>query len=148
MRKANWVALLVVLILVPASPAQRPARTERQIARLMDRLRDEMWAYRQELDFFRRAPEYRQLVELRYRIRGLAIQVAELETRGPGARRTQRELSRQMEQNARELKRLTGRLEERTDVGAPREVRRRADRLKEHADEIRKLIGRLDDMVR
>ena len=54
----------------------------------MDRLRDEMWAYRQELDFFQRAPEYNQLIELRYRLRGLAIRVAEAgeATRGPSER--------------------------------------------------------------
>jgi hypothetical protein len=43
----------------------------------MDRLRDEMWAFRQELDFFRRAPEFNQLVELRYQLRNFAIEMAE-----------------------------------------------------------------------
>src|SRR5215211_125372 len=76
MRHAKWVALLAVLSIVPQVQAQafkKAERTERRIARLMDQLRDEMWAYRQELDFFRRAPEYPELVELRYRLRGQSI---------------------------------------------------------------------------
>jgi hypothetical protein len=147
MRQVQWVALLAVLTLVPQPAQAQRGRTERRIARLMDDLREEMWAYRRELNFFRRAPEYRELVELRWRLRNQAMRVAELEGR-PRAERTQRELAREMERTARELKRLTGRLESRTDLGAPREVRRHADRLKEHADRIRDLIGRLHDAVR
>src|SRR4051794_17651559 len=106
MRHARWVALLALLGLAPQAHGQSPKRaerTERRIARLMDRLRDEMWAYRQELDFFRRAPEYAGLVELRHRLRGLAIRVAEMEEGGPRAQVVQRELAREMEQTAREL---------------------------------------------
>src|SRR4051812_2125724 len=151
MRQLKWAVLLAVLCLAPqpahAQPRERE-RTERRVARLMDRLREEMWSYRQELDFFRRAPEYNRLVDLRYRLRGQAIRVAQLEEGGPRSQRAQRELAREMEETARDLKRLTGQLEARTDVGAPGEVRRRADRLKERADEIRNLIGRLRDAVR
>jgi hypothetical protein len=114
----------------------------------MDQLREEMWAYRQELDFFRRAPEYSELVELRYRLRGQAIRVAELEEGGPRAQVAQRELAREMEQTARDLTRLTGRLENRTDIAAARVIRDRADRLKRHADEIRDSIARLRDLIR
>jgi hypothetical protein len=149
MRQVKWVTLVVVLITVPQpAPAQKPGRTERRIGRLMGELRDEMWAYRRELEFFRRAPEYGQLVELRYRLRAQAIRVAELEA---GGRRTQREqlaLARQMEATASNLKRLTGRLENRTDVAAPAEARRRADRLKARADRIRNQIDRLHELVR
>jgi len=149
MRKVKWTALLAVLTLVPPLvQAQKTDREERRIARLMDQLREEMWSYRQQLDFFRRAPEYQQLVDLRYRLRGLAIRVAQLEESGPRGHRAQRELAREMEEAARNLKRTTDRLENRTDLGAPREVRRHADRLKEHADRIRSLIGRLHDQVR
>jgi hypothetical protein len=151
MRHAKWVALLAVLSLVPGAQAQalkKAERTERRIARLMDRLRDQMWAYRQELDFFQRAPEYAELVELRYQLRGQAIHVAELEEGGPRAQIAQRELAREMEQTARELARLTSRMENRTDIAAREVVRDRADRLKHHADEIRNLIARLHDVVR
>jgi hypothetical protein len=70
MRHAQWMVLLALLSIAPQVQAQafkKAERTERRIAQLMDRLREEMWAYRQELDFFRRAPEYAELVELRYR---------------------------------------------------------------------------------
>jgi hypothetical protein len=148
MRQLKWAVLVVLLGLVPQlAQAQRDGRTERRIARLMDDLRSDMWSYRQELDFFRRAPEYEQLVDLRYRIRGLAIRVAELEGR-PGASRSQREMAREMEEAARDLQRLTARLEQRTDIAAPREVRRRADMLKVQADRIRETIDRLSDLVR
>ena len=110
----------------------------------MDRLRDEMWAYRQELGFFQRAPEYNQLIELRYQLRGLAIRVAEAGENDPQAQRAARE----MDQAARELYRLTNNLERRIDLGARDEVRRRADALEERAVEIRVLIGRLQEMVR
>jgi len=151
MRYAKWVALLAVLSLVPQAQAQalkKAERTERRITRLMDQLRDEMWAYRQELDFFRRAPEYSELVELRYRLRGQAIRVAELEEGGPRAQVVQRGLAREMEQTARDLARLTGRLENRTDIAAREVIRDRADRLRHHADEILDLISRLHDVVR
>jgi len=110
----------------------------------MDRLRDEMWAYRQELAFFQRAPEYNNLIELRYQLRELAMRVAEAGENDPQAQRAARE----MDQSARELYRLTNRLEQRTDLGSRDEVRRRADALEERAVEIRVLIGRLHEMVR
>ena len=165
MRQAKWAALLAVVCLVPLSAwAQRPIqppprpiqppgfgppprggdREGRRLARLMDRLRDEMWDYRQELNFFQRAPEYNQLVELRYQLRGLAMRVAEAEENDPQAQRAARE----MDQAARELYRLTNRLEQRADLGPREEVRRRADALEERAVEIRVLIGRLHEMVR
>jgi len=156
MRQAKWV-LLAVVALVPQAQAQRTERDrpgrvdrgERRVDRLMDQLREEMWDYRRELNFFQRAPEYNRLVDLRYEVRGLAMRVAELERAGgPRARAQQRELARRMEERARDLKRLTGQLERRTDLGAPVEVRRHADRLKGRADRIRDIIGRLRDVVR
>ncbi len=110
----------------------------------MDRLRDEMWAYRQDLNYFQRAPEYNQLIELRYQLRGLAIRVAEAGETDPQAQRAARE----MDQAARELYRLTNNLEQRTSLGSRDEVRRRADALEERAVEIRVLIGRLHEIVR
>jgi len=112
---------------------------------LMERLRDQMWTYRQELNFFQRAPEYQQLVELRYRLRGLAMSVAQS---GGGDFRSQHGAAREMEQAARDLYRLTRQLESRTDLGARDEVRRRADQLTEQAVEIRVIIGRLHEAVR
>ena len=148
MQRVKWAVLFAALVLVPQAAQAQKDRTERRVARLMDHLRDEMWLYRQELDFFRRAPEYPQLVDLRYRVRGLASRVAELEGKGERAQRTQRELAREMEEAARDLKRLTDRLEDRTDAGAPAEVRRRADILKVRADKIRDMIGQLRDLVK
>lgn len=151
MRAMKWTVLLASVVLVgspAAAEAQGDRREERRIARLMDRLREEMWSYRQELDFFRRAPEYPQLVDLRHRLRGQAVRVAELEDTGPRGQRAQRELAREMEATARDLKRLTGKLENRTDVGRGPEVRRRADKLKARADEIRDMIAKLHDLVR
>jgi len=110
----------------------------------MDRLREEMWSYRQELDFFQRAPEYRQLVDLRYQLRNSAIDLAE-------AREGDRELPRQAREMAglsRDLYRLTNQLEGRTNLGNPAEVRQRADLLEEHAVEIRVLVGRLHEVLR
>lgn len=156
MRHRNWIGTLALAVVmaqpalaqVPRGPIPKGDRTERRVDRMMDQLREEMWAYRQELDFFRRAPEYEKLVDLRYRLRGLAIRVAELERGGPRAQREQREAARAMEETARDLKNLTGRLENRTDLGAPQEVRRRADRLKQRADTIRGMIERYSDLVR
>jgi len=153
MRRAKWTALMGVICLVPvtarAQPPAQQQRVERRIAVLMEELRTEMWAYRQELDFFQRTPEYPTLVDLRFKLRDQAIRVADLErARGPEARVAQRELAREMEQSARELKRLTGRLENRADLGAPKEVRRLADRLKDHANAIQGTIRRLDNQVR
>ena len=92
MRKMKWAALLAVVTIIPTpAQAQKTDRQEKRISRLMDQLREEMWGYRQELDFFRRAPEYSQLVNLRYRLRGQAIRVAELEASGPRGQRAQRE---------------------------------------------------------
>jgi hypothetical protein len=151
--------LAITALMATAFLAPRPAQAqrgfdrggpgdERNIARLMDRLRDEMWAYRQELDVFRNTPVFVRLVDLRYALREQAIRVVELEDRGPRARRAQYEASQRMKKTADELKRLTGRLEERTDDGAPREVRRRADRMKEHADRIEDMIDRLARLTR
>ncbi len=164
MRHAKWAALLAVVSLYPHSasaqrPFQPPPRPiqppgfapprgddqgSRRLARLMDRLRDEMWAFRQDLSFFQRAPEYNQLIELRYQLRGLAIRVAEAGENDPQAQRA----ARDMQQAARELYRLTNNLELRTALGARDEVRRRADALEERAVEIRVLIGRLHEIVR
>src|SRR3954452_19295477 len=106
MRTVKWAVVLAVFALgAPAAQSQKADREERKIARLMDQLREEMWSYRQELDFFRRAPEYSQLVDLRYRLRGLAIRVAQLEESGPRGRRGQREAAGEMEEAARNLKR-------------------------------------------
>jgi hypothetical protein len=147
MRHARWAALLTVLSFGPQAQAQVQRgddQQDRRIARLMDRLRDEMYAYRQELNFFQRAPEYNELVELRYRLRNLAINVADAREGDPQAQRAAWE----MQQVARDLYRQTGELEERTDVGAREEVQRRANQLQEHAVEIRVLIGRLHEVVR
>jgi len=154
MRQMKWAALLAAVVLVPrpahAQRLDRPERVdrgergERSVHRLMDRLRDEMWDYRRELNFFRRAQEYDRLVDLRYEIRGMAMRVAGLE----GRPREQRELARRMGERARDLKRLTRQLERRTDLGAPAEVRRHADRLKDRANRIDEIIDRLYDAVR
>jgi hypothetical protein len=114
MRHARWAALLTVLSFVPQAQVQRgDDQQDRRIARLMDRLRDEIYAYRQELNFFQRAPEYNELVELRYRLRNLAINVADARESDPQAQRAAWE----MQQVARDLYRQTGELEERTDSG-------------------------------
>jgi hypothetical protein len=110
----------------------------------MDRLRDEMYAYRQDLSFFQRAPEYNQLVELRYQLRNLAISVADAREGDPQAQRAAFEMQRV----ARDLYRVTGELEERADAGAREEVERRTNQLQERAVEIRVLIGRLHEVVR
>ena len=165
MRQAKWSALLAVVCLSPLTAwAQRPIqppprpiqppgfpppprgddRSARRTARLMERLRDEMWAYRQDLGFFQRTPEYDQLLELRYQLRNLAIRVADSDENDP---QTQR-VAREMDQAARELYRLTNNLEQRTNLGSRDEVRRRADALEERAVEIRVLIGRLYEIVR
>jgi hypothetical protein len=145
MRHARW-ALLALLTFVPQSRAQQVDEdTERRIVRVMDRLRDEMYAYRQELEFFRRAPEYNDLIELRYRLRSLAVEVADPTHNDYGY---QRRAAREMEQAARELYRRTTQLEQRINLGAPEEVHRRADQLEEHAVEVRVLIGRLYELDR
>src|SRR4051812_35772719 len=137
-----------VRVVVPTQPqTTQPNQVQgqgRREARLMDRLRDEMWAYRQELNFFQRAPEYQQLVDLRYTLRELAMRVAQAPEGDPQVQRTARE----MEQAGRQLYLLTGQLEARSDLGAPQEVRRRADALRDRAVEIRVLIGRLHEAVR
>jgi hypothetical protein len=156
MRQVKWVALVAVLALVPqlarAQPRDREERRERDergVARLMDRLRDEMWDHRRELNFFQRAPEYRELVDLRYHLRSEAMRVADLDRGAPRARLAQREVARHMEESARRLERLTRQLERHTDIGgAPADVRRHADHLKEQAERIRHLVGRLEDLVR
>lgn len=146
MRHTGWAALLTLLSFVPQAQAQQvDDDTERRIVRLMDRLRDEMYAYRQELTFFQRAPEYNDLVELRYRLRSLAMEVADPEHRDYGY---QRRAAREMAQAARELYTRTAQLEQRINLGSPEEVHRRADQLEEHAVEIRVLIGRLHELDR
>jgi hypothetical protein len=154
MRRA-LLAAAVVLIFAPYANAQtrgdRPQkrfRTEQKIGRLMDSLREEMWAYRQELEPFRGTPDYPELIESRFRLRNLAIRVADLEKGGDRAQRAQRELSREMRKEAQELKRRTGRLEDRADQVAGKNARRLADRLKERADDIEAHITRLDELVR
>lgn len=146
------LTVAVALIFAPHARGQdRPQkkfRTERKIDRLMDSLREEMWAYRQELEPFRATPDYPELIESRYRLRNLAIRVAELERGGGRAQRAQQELAVQMRKEARELKRRTGRLEDKTDRGAGRNARRLADRLKERADDIEGHIQRLDELTR
>jgi hypothetical protein len=146
MRRNRGLVVLAGLMLGVLSGGLVQAQ-ERRIHRLMEELREEMWQYRQGLDFFARAPEYNTLVELRWRLRNSARQMSELESR-PRAERERRETARQMDQLSNELKRVTGRLENRTDFGAPAEVRRRADRLKAHADRIAATIDRLRALVR
>ena len=149
MRQVKWVALLAVLSFVPQpAQAQRGEREERDVRRLMDRLRDELWDYRRELNFFRRAPEYNELVDIRYRLRNQAMRVADLDRGGPRSRLAQREVARRMQDSARQLERLTRQLGRRTDLGAAGEVRRRADRLRDRAGRIRRMVGRLEDLVR
>jgi len=137
---------LAALILAPVTArAQAFDRDAHgRVIWMMERLRDQMWTYRQELDFFQRAPEYQQLVDLRYRLRGLAVNLTQPFT-DP---RTQYGSAREMERAARDLYRLTRQLEGRVDLGAPGEVRRRADMLTEQAVEIRVLIGRLHEALR
>jgi hypothetical protein len=150
MRRDRWLILLmgVVLFGVAGPAARAQDRKERRIARLMDELREEMWEFRRGLNYFSRAPEYNRLVDLRWDLRNSATRVAELEGKGPRAEREQREKAVLMDRQANELKRLTTRLENRTDVGAAREVKRRADQLKAHADRIELLIDRLKQAVR
>src|SRR4051812_29794430 len=154
-KHAIWAAAAAVLMFAPGANAQdrgdRPQkrfRTEVKIDRLMDSLREEMWAYRQELEPFRGTPDYEPLLESRYRLRGLAVRVAELEKGGGRAQRAQHDLAKQMRQEAQELKRRTGRLEDKTDRAAGKNARRLADRLKERADDIEGHISRLDELVR
>jgi hypothetical protein len=145
MRHARW-ALLALLTFVPQARAQRmDDDAQRRVGRLMDRLRDEMFSYRQELEFFRRAPEYDDLLNLRYNLRNLAVWVADPEHRDFSG---QRRAARQMEQAARELYAKTAQLEQRINLGSPEEVHRRADALEEHAVEIRVLVGRLYELDR
>jgi hypothetical protein len=149
MRQARWIALLVPALagLIPQTAGAQVFAPQRRIAALMDQLREQMWVYRQELNFFQRAPEYEQLLELRYHLRNKAVRVAELGQAGPGTFPEQRELARGMEQTAREMFRLTRQLENRTDLGAREEVRRRADMLTDQVVEIRVLIGRWQEAV-
>ena len=145
MRRIALIAALATIGFAPRpAQAQRPQFDggERRAARLMDRLRDEMWAFRQELDYFRRAPEYQQLIDLRYRIRNFAIEMAEAREYNEDVRGH----ARQMAQAARDLYHLAEHLEDRLDARNP-EVRRRADALHEHAVEIRVLIGRLHELM-
>lgn len=148
MRRIAWGALLVVVASAPL-PAQAQQRGQSasgdpRVARLTDELREEMWGFRQELDFFRQVPEYSQLVELRYQIRTQAIDLVKArDFNDPGARR----LARQMERSGRELYHLAEHLEDRLDPSNRAEVRRRADSLHEHAVEIRVLIGRLHEVI-
>ena len=146
MRHARWAAVLAVLSLVPQAQAQRmDDDSQRRTVWLMDRLRDEMVAYRQELDFFRRAPEYDNLLNLRYNLRNLAVWVADPEHYDFGY---QRRAAREVERVARALYTQTAQLEQRINIGSPEEVHRRADALEEHAVEIRVLIGRLYELSR
>lgn len=149
MRRATWTTALTLLAFTqPSADAQvtkADVRDDRRAARLMDQLREEMWTYRKDLDFFQKAPEYAQLVDLRHQLRGLAIAVAESPD---SAQRQRRDLSRQMDEAAKKLYRLSNQLEERIDLGNRQDVRQRANALEERAVEIRVLIGRLQEAVR
>ena len=145
MGRIALIAALATIVFAPRpAQAQRPQFDggDRRAAVLMDRLRDEMWAFRQELEYFRRAPEYQELVDLRYQIRNFAIEMAEARQYNEDVRGH----ARQMEQAARELYHLAEHLEDRLDARNP-EVRRRADALHEHAVEVRVLIGRLHEVM-
>lgn len=143
MRRCSFLVLLAITALAPrVADAQQPG--DRRVARLMDRLRDEMWTYRQELNYFQRAPEYRQLVELRYQLRTAAMELAESRDGDPEVGRK----ARAMAITARELYRLTSHLEDRADATTHDEARRRADSLADHAVEIRVLVGRLHESLR
>ncbi len=158
MRIVQWPVVLLILAASPVPgraqpqvPSQRPAppnrpddRSDRRVARLMDRLREEMWSYRQELEFFRQAPEYQQLVDLRYQLRNEAVDLAEAREIDPQVQKR----VRAMVETARNLYVLTGHLEDRTDLGQKEEVRRLADKLRERTVEIRILIGRLQEIQR
>lgn len=145
MRRIALIAALATIGFAPRPAQAQGPQTDagdRRAARLMDLLRDELWAFRQELEFFRRAPEYQQLVDLRYQIRNFAIEMAEARQYNEDVRGH----ARQMAQAARELYHLAEHLEDRLDARNP-EVRRRADALHEHAVEIRVLIGRLHELM-
>src|SRR4051794_37209032 len=133
MRQARWIALLAVAGLAPQTADAQVFQPQRRIAALMDQLREQMWVYRQELNFFQRAPEYERWRELRYPPRNKPVRAAELGQAGPSTFPEQHELARGMEQTAREMFRLTRQLEYRTDLGARDEVRRRADMLTNQA---------------
>ena len=151
MRLTRWAALLAVLCLTPdAAHAQsrKAARAERKIAAVMTDLREEMRVYNRELDFFRRVPEYKPLSDLRNRLDTQAVRVVELETAGPGSGPALRELAREMERTAREMRALTVRLDTRAEAGAPKDVRRVADRLNEQAGQIVRTIDRFAVMFR
>ena len=145
MRRIALMAALATIGFAP-QPAQAQGLQndagDRRAARLMDLLRDELWAFRQELEFFRRAPEYPQLVDLRYQIRNFAIEMADARQYNEDVRGH----ARQMERAARDLYHLAEHLEDRLDARNP-EVRRRADALHEHAVEVRVLIGRLHELM-
>src|SRR3954467_13221946 len=100
MRRATWIAMLVVAAVAPQAAKGQGfgGRPERRIPVLMDQLREQMWAFRQDLDFFQRAPEYPQLVEQRHHLRNKAIHIAELGQAGPSSYPAQRELAREMEE--------------------------------------------------
>jgi len=150
MRQAGYLAVIVLASLAPqAAKAQVQAvEPERRLGILLDRFREQAWTYRQELEFFQRAPEYQQLVGLRYDLRNKAIRVVQLEQAGQSGAPEQRQLAKEMEQFARELYRLTRQLEGRADSGARQEVRSHADSLTEQAVEMRVLIGRLHEALR
>lgn len=143
-RIALIAALATVGFAPPPAQAQGPqnAGGDRRAAQLMDQLRNELWAFRQELEFFRRAPEYQQLVDLRYQIRNFAIEMAEARQYNEDVRGH----ARQMARAARDMYRLAEHLEDRLEARNP-EVRRRADSLHEHAVEVRVIIGRLHEVM-
>lgn len=132
----------------PQTQFQRgPSRQDRRLGSLLDQLREYAWSYRQELNFFQRAPEYEALVALRYHLRNKAARVVELEQTGQGDGPEQKALAREMQQYARDFYRLTRQLEERTDAGPRDQVRLHADSLTELAVEIRVIVGRLNEAL-
>lgn len=150
MRQTGCLVLIVLASFVsqPAKAQVEAVGQDRRLGILLERFRDQAWSYRQELDFFQRAPEYQPLIGLRYDLRNKAVRVVQLEQEGQSGNPEQRQLAREMEQFARELYRQTRRLEGRADSGARQEVRNHADSLTEKAVEMRVLIGRLHEALR
>lgn len=143
--------ILLAVALASIGFASRPAvaqgpvndGSDRRVAHLMDRLRDELWSFRQELEFFRSVPDYQRLIELRYQVRNYAIEMAEARSFNEDVRQH----AYQMDRAARDMYHLAEHLEDRLDPRNHPEVRRRADSLHEHAVEVRVLVGRLHEVI-
>lgn len=159
MRHVRWFVLPALIGLFTQSAgaqiqtqfqtqAQRDlSRQDRRLGRLLDQLREYAWSYRQELNFFQRAPEYETLVALRYHLRNKAARVVELEQTGQGDGPEQQTLAREMQQFARDFYRYTRQLEERTTVGPRDQVHLHAESMTEMAVEIRVIVGRLNEAL-